>query len=64
MLIETEVRNTSSKEMKSGWFVNIGFILRNSKTIKTIYDSLKSRGKKKSQDQTGNGFHSWGEGSK
>lgn len=63
MLIETEVRNTSSKETKSGWFVNTGFILRNSKTIKTIYNSLKSRGQKP-QGQTGNGFHSWGQGSR
>lgn len=37
MLTETEVRNTGSREkMKSGQFVYIVFILKNSKAIQTI----------------------------
>lgn len=62
MLTETEVRNTGSREkMKSGQFVYIVFILKNSKAIQTIQDSLQSR-RKKSQGQTGNDFLSGGQG--
>lgn len=48
MLIGTEVRNTGSKEKtKPGQSLHTVFILKNSKAIKIIQDSLKSSGGKK-----------------